>query len=271
MDPSNSSFNVGQNRPDNSVASFDVDLLDCSICFDPFKFLITQCENGHTTCSSCSNRLEKCPYCELPIGVMRNFAFEKLIESVEFYCRYKDNGCTEIISHDNKIHHEIICSFVDCSCPISNCDVIGSSDSIYDHCKMVHNNSVTIFDFDSIFVVSLNLKSESFVVLQENNTNAVFILNNLSESFGNVLSLCRLGPSSSSRCHYAIEIRVGQSSIKFESSVDNIQSVEAYNGSTFGLPLDIKNIFVSDCYTILHLTVSPDAAMILEDDSDEEM
>ncbi|XP_050233352.1 putative E3 ubiquitin-protein ligase SINA-like 6 [Mercurialis annua] len=242
MDPSSSSFNVVQNRSDNSVASFDVDLLDCSICFEPFKFPITQCENGHTTCSLCTNRLEKCPYCELTIGVMRNFALEKLIESVKFYCRYKGNGCTEIMSHDNKIQHEIICSFVDCSCPISNCNVTGSSDSVYGHSKMVHNNSVTNFDFDSTF-----------------------------ESFGNVLSLCRIGPSSSSRCKYEIEIRVGQSSIKFESSAENIQSIEGYNGSTFGLSLDTKNTFVSDCFTIIHLTVSSDAAMILEDDSDEEM
>ncbi|XP_050207641.1 putative E3 ubiquitin-protein ligase SINA-like 6 [Mercurialis annua] len=245
MDPSSSIFNVVKNRSENS------------------------CENGHTTCSSCTNRLEKCPYCELPIGVMRNFALEKLIESVKVYCRYKGNGCTEIMSHDNKIQHEIICSFVDCSCPISNCNVIGSSDSIYAHCKMVHNNYVT--NFGSTFGVSFNLKSESFVVLQENNTNAVFILNNLAKSFGNVLSLCRIGPSSSSRCKYEIEIRVGQSSMKFETSADNIQSVESYNGSTFGLPLDTKNIFVSDCFTIMHLTVSSDTAMILEDDSDEEM
>ncbi|XP_050233240.1 putative E3 ubiquitin-protein ligase SINA-like 6 [Mercurialis annua] len=241
MDPSSSNSNVGQSRSDNSVSSFDLELLDCSICYEPLTIPITQCVNGHTTCSTCSDKLEKCPYCELPIGAIRNLAFEKIIQSVKFNCRYK-------------------------SCP-----VVGSSEIIYAHYKMMHNYFVTNFDYDSNFVVSLRVDSESFVVLQENKSIDVFVLNNKSESLRNVLTLWRLGLSSRSHCHYVIEIKFSDSCIKFESIADNIQSVETYTNYLLGLFVDRNHTSVADCFTNLVIIVYADTSMLpdpLQDDSD---
>ncbi|XP_050233194.1 putative E3 ubiquitin-protein ligase SINA-like 9 [Mercurialis annua] len=166
-------------------------------------------------------------------------------------------------------------SFVDCSCPISGCPVIGSSEIIYAHCKMMHNHSVTNFDFDSSFVVSLRVDYESFVVLQENNSNAVFVLHNNSQPTGNILTLSRLAPSSSSPHYFVIEKKFSDGRcIKVESFAGNFQSIEAYNRPPVATVFGGSCTFVAECFTNLDIIVYADTARLidppLQDDSDSD-
>ncbi|XP_050233236.1 uncharacterized protein LOC126681729 [Mercurialis annua] len=137
------------------------------------------------------------------------------------------------------------------------CPVVGSSEIIYAHCKMMHNHSVTNFDFYISFVVSLRVDYESFVVLQENKSNDVFVLHNNSQPTGNSLTLCRLGPDD--RC------------VRLEALAGNFQSIESYNSSSAWIVFGGSRTFVVECFTNLDIIVYADTAMLpdpLQDDSD---
>ncbi|XP_050233388.1 E3 ubiquitin-protein ligase SINA-like 10 [Mercurialis annua] len=138
---------------DNIISSLDLELMDCVVCGEPLTPHIIQCENGHITCNTCSAKFGKCHSRTLPIGSMRCQAMEVVVESLKVFCQNKIYGCKESFSYDGKTKHEKYCSFIACSCPLLDCNVKGSSEMIYGHCKEMHKDSFTPF-FHRKFVVS---------------------------------------------------------------------------------------------------------------------
>jgi len=105
-----------------------------------------QCRNGHSACSACCKKLIKgCPSCSQPVGVIRNVAIEKVIESLQVDCKHAPHGCNtklkynerdEIEEHENK--H---CEYRPMLCPVKTpkqCVHIGPGVTIPSHLVDVH-------------------------------------------------------------------------------------------------------------------------------------
>ncbi|XP_050220629.1 E3 ubiquitin-protein ligase SINA-like 10 [Mercurialis annua] len=226
------------------VSSLNMELMDCPICCEPLTTPIIQCENGHATCNSCSEKTQKCHSCTLPIRRMRNRILEDVADSLRVCCSFKNYGCPATVRYPEKINHEKFCSFIECSCPIEVCNVKGTSEMIYAHCKVMHKDFMKPFVFGRQFPVSVRL-NDNFFILQEENTDIVFVLNNTTCSYGNILTICCLGPLAAGCCPYEIEVNAN-SSHKFHSTTQNIQGTGNYYRSFSGFLLDSDHEFFAD-------------------------
>lgn len=145
VDLRSSSFKRGSTssggRP-GSPSAYDVhDLLECPVCMNLMYPPINQCPNGHTVCSHCKPRVQNsCPTCRYELGNIRCLALERVAESLELPCRYKNMGCHDIFPYYNKLKHETNCRFRPFNCPYagSECSVTGDIPFLVLHLKEDH-------------------------------------------------------------------------------------------------------------------------------------
>ncbi|KAL3526987.1 hypothetical protein ACH5RR_011643 [Cinchona calisaya] len=206
-----------------SVTLTDPDVLDCPICLEPLSIPVFQCENGHIACSSCCIKTgNRCPSCTLPIGYNRCRGMEKVLESVKLLCRNTKYGCKQMVKYSNKHEHENMCIFAPCSCPILVCNFVGSSRQLYSHFRLRHSIHACTFLFNMRFLISLE-KSQRYLILQESHESIIFVLKHFSERHGSAINVVCIAPSSSSaRFSYDLIVKDGDTSIKLQSSVENI-------------------------------------------------
>ncbi|KAJ8631064.1 hypothetical protein MRB53_024387 [Persea americana] len=174
--------------------TIDPDVLDCSICLEPLIPPVFQCDNGHIACSSCCTKLKnKCHSCSLAIYA-RCLAIEKVVESIKTSCRNARYGCKEEVGYTHRTSHEETCIYSPCSCPISGCTFLGSSEQLSLHFSSMHWASATRFRYNCPFLVSFD-KSEPFIILQSEDGH-LFLLYNSKETIGNAISVTSIGPRS---------------------------------------------------------------------------
>lgn len=105
------------------------------------SFLLLQCHNGHTLCSTCKVRVHnRCPTCRQELGDIRCLALEKVAESLELPCKYYNLGCPEIFPYYSKLKHESLCNFRPYSCPYagSECGIVGDIPFLVAHLRDDH-------------------------------------------------------------------------------------------------------------------------------------
>lgn len=200
------------------VMLMDPEVLDCSICMEPLSPPVFQCENGHIACSTCCTKLgNKCPSCTRPIGHNRCLAIEKVIESIKVACGNKSHGCTDTFSYSQKRAHEDMCTYAPCLCPISDCDFRGSSKQLSLHFSDRHRSSAKHVVYNCPVTVSFG-KLDSYIVLQVEEDDTLFLLNNQIELVGSALNVTCLGAGSSSGgFSYDLIARKGCSSLRLQS------------------------------------------------------
>lgn len=188
-------------------------------------FWATQCENGHTACSSCCKKIaNKCPSCSLPIGYNRCRAIEKVLESVKLPCQNLMYGCGEMVLYSKKFDHDKTCTHAPCSCPLSGCNFIGPSRQLYQHVTRKHKGSATRFQYGNTFPVFFTINDKSLLLQEEK--GVLFVLSNKAEILGNVITLSCIAPSSSDgEYFYELTAKMEGSSLKFQSFTKNIQKV----------------------------------------------
>jgi E3 ubiquitin-protein ligase SIAH1 len=185
-----------------------------------------QCKNGHIACSSCCIKLgNTCPSCCYHIGDIRCRAIENVLESAKISCRNTKYGCKEAVGYSKQNDHEKTCIYAPCSCPLFlGCNFVASSKQLYKHFRRKHPTSATSFLYNCVFSVSLNVKGQ-FVVLQEQNDDALFVLNNRDEHLGNLVTVCCIGPCSSTRGFpFTLEAKIHGSSVRLRSLTKNSQN-----------------------------------------------
>ncbi|XP_044467471.1 uncharacterized protein LOC123197304 isoform X3 [Mangifera indica] len=116
-----------------SLIVSDPELFDCPICLEPLTIPVFQCEDGHIVCSVCCGQLSVCPTCSLPVGYIRCRAIEKVLESVKVRCPNTKYGCNETMSYNLMSDHELTCQYMPCSCPLSDCNFIGTPAKLHQH------------------------------------------------------------------------------------------------------------------------------------------
>uniref|UniRef100_A0A7N0SZR9 RING-type E3 ubiquitin transferase n=1 Tax=Kalanchoe fedtschenkoi TaxID=63787 RepID=A0A7N0SZR9_KALFE len=205
-----------------SVILTDPEVLDCTICYDSLKIPVFQCENGHIACSSCCTRIKnKCPSCSFPIGYNRCRAIEKVIESVKVLCQNSLYGCSERPSLNVRKDHEDKCIHTPSTCPISGCSFLGSCQQLSRHCSARHSASVKRFQYNHLLSFSLE-KDCRIIILQEEKEGALFILNNASEMYGNVVTVKYIGPLLSKRIlSYDLLARQDINTLRLQSFMEN--------------------------------------------------
>ncbi|XP_052196947.1 E3 ubiquitin-protein ligase SINA-like 10 [Diospyros lotus] len=182
-----------------SVTLTDPDVLDCPVCLEPLTAPVYQCENGHVACSSCCGMLKnKCPPCALPIGYNRCRAIEKVIESIKISCRYMKYGCRERVNYPKKHEHEETCIYAPCSCPLPDCNFIGSSKTLFAHFSRKHPTSAKRFRYNCHIPITIT-PQQKYLLLQERSEGRLFILYKGTELIGYTLHVSCIGPTSSSK------------------------------------------------------------------------
>lgn len=114
----------------NDCTVFDEKILqyfECPVCKTLMKPPIYQCKFGHSVCSNCRPKLEKCPNCRAIFGTTRNFSLEALTASINYSCVYHFLGCEEALSVADADKHEAMCSFKPYPCPLENCSFKGDN------------------------------------------------------------------------------------------------------------------------------------------------
>ncbi|MQL74954.1 hypothetical protein Taro_007325 [Colocasia esculenta] len=133
-------FSLGMKPRVSSIGNVH-ELLQCPICFDPMYPPILQCQNGHTLCSKCKNRVHnRCPTCRQELNNIRCLALERIAQSVELPCKFQLRGCPGIFPYYDKLRHETQCRFRPYNCPYAGaeCHVTGDIPSLVEHLRDEH-------------------------------------------------------------------------------------------------------------------------------------
>jgi hypothetical protein len=127
-------------------------LLCC--CYSPFSPVYMQYMlppiklrgNGHNTCSSCKQKIQKCPTCREPQLDTRNKALEILAVRVECPSANKPHGCTLTFPIAPIRGHQDVYEYSPLVCPLRqlvNCGWKGSFKEVKHHVTQKHRNWVT--------------------------------------------------------------------------------------------------------------------------------
>lgn len=165
----------------------DPEVLDCSICFEPLRPPLYQCQNGHVACVSCWSRLNKCHICH-EHNFVRNIALEKIVESVKSSCSYSNWGCRKLVCYSLRDAHEESCLFAPSMCPIPGCGYRGFTGWWSGHFSINHSSDGLRFLYSQCFQVELEM-SVPFRVLLAEDDHLFLLLNNNVVSFGHALSV----------------------------------------------------------------------------------
>lgn len=143
-----------------------------------------------------------------------------VVDSVRVPCRNKEYGCNETVDYMNDDHEET-CTYAPCSCPLLDCNFVGSSDQLSLHFSSKHWDSGRRFRYNSPLAVSVGM-NEQFLVLQAEDDGVLFLLNKGVERIGNTVMITCIGPSSSKeRFLYDLESVRGSSSLRLKSATHN--------------------------------------------------
>ncbi|KAG7943042.1 hypothetical protein I3843_15G019500 [Carya illinoinensis] len=145
---------------------------------------------------------------------------EVVVDSVRMACRNREYGCNETVDYINNFHEET-CTYAPCSCPLPDCNFVGSTDQLSLHFSSKHWDSGRRFRYNVPLAVSLRMK-EQFLVLQAEEDGVLFLLNKSVESIGNKVMLTCVGPSSSkARFLYDLVSVRGSSCLRLKSVTEN--------------------------------------------------
>lgn len=196
-------------------------VLHCSMCNGQLTVPIFQCENGHLACSFCCTTLKRneCYSCQSTIGSSRCLAIEKILEIVRVKCQNSIYGCKESITYSKMHDHQMYdCYYAPCSGPVSDCKFVGTSRHLYQHVSGEHNNSVVKFQYNSFFKITVNIDENFSVLQEEKDDDVLFILNNSTESLGNLVSVCCIASTTKDLFYDIVARWITGTTLKIQSS-----------------------------------------------------
>ncbi|PAN32000.1 hypothetical protein PAHAL_5G456000 [Panicum hallii] len=196
-------------RPDREIlVKMDSQVLDCTICFEPLRPPIYQCEVGHAVCHVCRGKLgNTCPICCRGIGFSRCFALEDVVDTVKVPCANTNYGCKQFIIYYQKEKHEKTCLHAPCFCPEDGCSFKGSTGSLLLHFVTEHKWSPTYFHYDKAQWISIPRHCQ-FTLLVGEEDLSMFLVVNTFVHVGNALTMISIRPHEASRSCYSSEISV---------------------------------------------------------------
>lgn len=200
-----------------------------------FVFCLLQCDNGHLACSSCCPKLSNhCPSCASPIGDKRCRAMENVLESTFVPCQNAELGCTKNVSYGKESTHKRECNFSPCSCPVQDCNFIGTYKDLYVHYRITHSKNYLLdrFTCGVSFSTQLNIKNET-VILRENSKYLLFTMHCFRKPYGVIVTISCIAPSAPEvgEFSYHLSYTVDGHTLTYESSkVKRVLEVSCQTG-----------------------------------------
>lgn len=153
---------------------------------------------------------------------------EKVIKEGLVSCSNAMYGCKQSTMYGNKSsNHEKVYVFAPCSCPVKNCNYIGSYKDLNNHVRAVHKPSETLiipFVFNRLVIFGLGTCKHETVIFQEEKEGDVIVVEGFIGSQGVYVTVSHIAPM-------VPEVR------KFSSSLANVKQY-----SSLRLGLRVKNI-----------------------------
>ncbi|XP_020203981.1 protein MAIN-LIKE 1 isoform X2 [Cajanus cajan] len=144
-----------------------------------------------------------------------------VVESIAAPCQNREYGCNEIVDYMTSNDHEVTCIYSPCTCPLQDCNYVGSFEQLALHFSSKHWDSGRRFKYNRPLAISLHM-DEKFLVLQEEEDGVLFLLNKGTETNGSTVMITCIGPSSSKeRFIYEIVSCRGRSSLRLKSVAEN--------------------------------------------------
>lgn len=112
---------------------------ECPVCMEYFQRPISQCPTGHSICSKCKVKLDKCPYCALEFLNTRNFALENMLSTLSAQCT--NMNCSKAIPLDEYSEHvQQKCLYRYVKCKYPTCTWKEHVMFVNDHINTVHKS-----------------------------------------------------------------------------------------------------------------------------------
>jgi len=119
--------------------------LECPVCMEYMVPPIKLCRNGHTICSTCKGRFERCPTCRAEFSEIRCLVLEDIARSQKHPCVNRQSGCLELFSFEHIAEHRAVCAYGNIKCPFHlkyTCSWIGFKNDLIEHAFAAHPASV---------------------------------------------------------------------------------------------------------------------------------
>ena len=240
--------------------------LECPVCMEYMLPPITLCENGHSVCNTCRQKLHKCPVCKGQFMKIRNLILESLAGKVHYPCKFQEHGCQLTFQLEEITTHQQECLHGHYKCPFFmtqvGCTWDGPSAHIVTHIKTSHTEPCDARKVSGVHKARLiNFEKHSAWC------QTVFTLNQVFFRFSKVIDgflyscVLYVGPKENA-CKYNYRLTVNTPDGK--SSVSASHRTEWYDGGVDGLFEKGKcavfhNKFATSCMT-------PERELILEEE-----
>lgn len=97
--------------------------LECPICDNIMCPPICQCQNGHSICNECFQKVKICPSCRAPKNsVARSYALEAIHAKLKVPCKNSFSGCCFTSLGSDIVKHHLYCKFTKKACPFKHYD-----------------------------------------------------------------------------------------------------------------------------------------------------
>lgn len=147
--------------------------LECMVCHKYMYKEIRMCNQGHSLCNDCRNKLSSCPLCKMAFqNGSRNYSLEKIAQKYLKPC--PSQGCNEILYFKEVEEHLKICEY-NFQCPFvyCGCSSQGGREDLCRHIIRHHNSDLNKFitfpneEGSSIEVMVICSKNEIFKVYRK--------------------------------------------------------------------------------------------------------
>ena len=115
--------------------------LECPVCMQYMVPPIKLCTNGHSICSKCRDRVQRCPTCRAKFLEIRNVALENIARTLKYPCANRQSGCRELLSIEHYAKHQDVCVYRKIKCPLHlflTCSWNGLKNDLKAHAEAAH-------------------------------------------------------------------------------------------------------------------------------------
>lgn len=117
--------------------------LECPVCLEIVSSPVLQCQRGHHVCNDCWTQVTSCPLCKRPRSEARNYVAEAVLEKLLLPCKYRADGCAELMHQVDKAAHEKMCLFRTFTCLVDDCNQAYSVSEMVQHLKSSHSDLIS--------------------------------------------------------------------------------------------------------------------------------
>ncbi|EFH45080.1 hypothetical protein ARALYDRAFT_916589 [Arabidopsis lyrata subsp. lyrata] len=121
---------------------------------------------------------------------------QSVLESILVPCPNVTFGCTKNSSYGKELTHEKECNVAPCSCPVEDCDYIGSYKDLYDHYDLTQLKRFTLdyFSCGNSFNLPMKISDKKIVIRMEDTKRLLFAVQCFKEPCGVYVTVSCIAP-----------------------------------------------------------------------------